>query len=154
MGILYFIQPAELVGTTRFKVGCSAKNDLSRVKSYRTGTRMIMILQCEDPFGVEQKVLFEFNDRFHKIAGNEYFEGDEHDMRKVFYDTYLEWEQQHTIIAQFKTLITTVKESIRKIEETLYPEVYNPYLSFIRKFITFESGHVQLSDLLHIFKDH
>lgn len=92
MGILYFIQPAELVGTTRFKVGCSTKNDLSRVKSYKAGTRMIMILQCEDPFLLEQKVLIEFNGQFHKIAGNEYFEGDESVMRKVFYDTYLQWE--------------------------------------------------------------
>jgi hypothetical protein len=92
MGILYFIQPAELVGTTRFKVGCSTKNDLSRVKSYKSGTRMIMILQCEDPFLLEAKVLIEFNNQFHKIAGNEYFEGDESMMRKVFYDTYLQWE--------------------------------------------------------------
>lgn len=92
MGILYFIQPAELVGTTRFKVGCSIKNDLSRVKSYKAGTRMIMILQCEDPFLLEQKVLVEFKNQFHKIAGNEYFEGDESIMRKVFYDTYVQWE--------------------------------------------------------------
>lgn len=92
MGILYFIQPAELVGTNRFKVGCSTKNDLSRVKSYKAGTRMIMILQCEDPFLLEQKVLVEFKTQFHKIAGNEYFEGDESVMRKVFYDTYLQWE--------------------------------------------------------------
>jgi len=92
MGILYFIQPAELVGTNRFKVGCSTKNDLSRVKTYKAGTRMIMILQCEDPFLLEQKVLVEFKNQFHKIAGNEYFEGDESVMRKVFYDTYLKWE--------------------------------------------------------------
>lgn len=92
MGILYFIQPAELVGTNRFKVGCSTKNDLSRVKSYKTGTRMIMILQCDDPFLLEQKVLVEFKTQFHKIAGNEYFEGDESVMRKVFYDTYIQWE--------------------------------------------------------------
>lgn len=92
MGILYFIQPAELVGTTRFKVGCSTKNDLSRVKSYKAGTRMIMILQCDDPFLLEQKVLVEFKNQFHKIAGNEYFEGDESIMRKVFYDTYVQWE--------------------------------------------------------------
>ena len=93
MGILYFIQPAELVGTTRFKVGCSTKNDLSRVKSYKAGTRMIMILQCEeDPFLLEQKILVEFKNQFHKIAGNEYFEGDESVMRKVFYDTYQQWE--------------------------------------------------------------
>jgi len=120
MGILYFIQPAELVGTNRFKVGCSAKNDLSRVKSYKVGTRTIMILQCEDPFGIEQKVLQEFNTRFHKIAGNEYFEGNELDMRTVFYETYLQWEQHDAIIDQLKKLISNVKESERKILKMLH----------------------------------
>ena len=157
MGILYFIQPAELVGTNRFKVGCSAKNDLSRVKSYKVGTRTIMILQCEDPFGVEQKVLQEFNTRFHKIAGNEYFEGNELDMRTVFYETYLQWEQHDAIIAQLKILISHVKESERKILEILYPEMTavmnSPYKSFIHEHITYvESDSVHLSDLKSIFK--
>jgi hypothetical protein len=155
MGILYFIQPAELVGTNRFKVGCSTKNDLSRVKSYKVGTRMIMILQCEDPFGVEQKVIQEFNTRFHKIAGNEYFEGVELDMRKVFYETYLQWEQHDAIIAQLKTLISHVKKCIRKIEEVLYPEVFNPYKAFIHEYIIYvESDSVYLSDLKYQFKNY
>lgn len=153
MGILYFIQPAELVGTNRFKVGCSAQNDLSRLKSYKKGTRMIMILQCEDPFQLEQKVLVEFKNQFHKIAGNEYFEGDESIMRKVFYDTYLQWEQQDTIIAQLKKLISNAKECIRKIDEDLYPEVYNPYKAFIHESVTYvESECIHLSDLKCKFK--
>jgi len=157
MGILYFIQPAELVGTNRFKVGCSAKNDLSRVKSYKVGTRTIMILQCEDPFGVEQKVLQEFNTRFHKIAGNEYFEGNEIDMRTVFYETYIQWEQHDAIIDQLKILISNVKESERKILETLYPEMTanSPYKSFIHEHITYvESDCIVLSDLKWVFKDY
>lgn len=31
MGIIYLIQPAELVGTNRYKIGCSKKDDLSRL---------------------------------------------------------------------------------------------------------------------------
>lgn len=87
-GTLYFIQPAELVGTHRYKIGCSAKNDMVRCKSYRQGTRYLMILECNDPFGVETVVKRRFDATFHRVAGKEYFEGDELEMRHLFYETY------------------------------------------------------------------
>ena len=117
MGIVYFIQPAELVGTNRYKVGCSSKDDLSRLKTYKTGTRMLMILQCNDPFTLEQRVIKQFKDQFTKIAGNEYFEGGEFEMRKIFYDTYLQWEQhiitlRNNRITLYNNRITLLNESI------------------------------------------
>jgi len=87
-GTLYFIQPAELVGTPRYKIGCSATNDMVRCKSYRKGTRYLMVLECEHPFSVEAVVKSRFNSLFQRVAGKEYFEGDELDMRRVFYETY------------------------------------------------------------------
>lgn len=87
-GTLYFIQPAELVGTNRYKIGCSAKNDMIRCKSYRVGTRYIMILECYNPFGVESILKRRFESFFRRVAGKEYFEGDEHEMLNIFYETY------------------------------------------------------------------
>jgi hypothetical protein len=94
MGILYFIQPAELVGTNRYKIGCSSKDDLSRLRSYRVGTRILMVLECDNPFEVEEKLITQFNLSFHKVAGKEWFEGDEKDMRTLFYDLYLQYEKR------------------------------------------------------------
>lgn len=38
LGIVYLIQPAGLVGTNRFKPGCSAKNTIDRcIDGYRKG---------------------------------------------------------------------------------------------------------------------
>ncbi len=38
LGIVYLIQPAGLVGTNRFKLGCSAKNTIDRcIDGYRKG---------------------------------------------------------------------------------------------------------------------
>jgi hypothetical protein len=91
-GTLYFIQPAELLGTNRYKIGCSAKNDMVRCKSYRQGTRYIMILECNNPFVVESTVKACFNQRFLRVAGAEYFEGDEKEMRRLFYEIYLRHE--------------------------------------------------------------
>ena len=87
-GTLYFIQPAELVGTSRYKIGCSATNDMVRCKSYRQGTRYLMVLECPTPFEVEAVVKAQFNSIFHRVAGKEYFEGDEREMRRIFYETY------------------------------------------------------------------
>ncbi len=50
-GIIYLLQPAELVGTDRFKIGCSDNNNLDRCKNgYKKGTNYICIMQCNDPF--------------------------------------------------------------------------------------------------------
>ena len=48
MGILYLVQPSELRNTFRFKIGRSSKFDLSRVRSYRNGTRYLCIMECID----------------------------------------------------------------------------------------------------------
>lgn len=93
MGLLYFIQPAELVGTTRYKIGRSSKDDLSRLRAYRVGTRMIMILECENDIEIEEKLIAAFNAQFPRVAGKEWFEGNEKDMRKLFYDLVTQTEK-------------------------------------------------------------
>lgn len=87
MGILYLIQPAELVGTNRVKVGCSKRPDLSRVtKDYKKGTLPICICYVEDPIAMERIIVAIFKHRFRLLAGNEYFVGDINEMRKVFFE--------------------------------------------------------------------
>ena len=50
-GIIYFIQPTELIGTNRYKIGCSENTELDRVKKgYKKGTRYIFIIECNNPF--------------------------------------------------------------------------------------------------------
>ena len=86
-GTIYLIQPAELVGTKRYKIGCSSKNDLERCKKgYKKGTRFMDIRECDDPFAVEREVKTRFNTKFNLIAGKEYFEGNEADIKKEFND--------------------------------------------------------------------
>ena len=43
---VYLIQPTELIGTNRYKVGCSVKQDLyKRIKTgYLKGTEIIILL--------------------------------------------------------------------------------------------------------------
>jgi hypothetical protein len=85
VGIVYLIQPAELVGTNRFKIGCSAKNTIDRcINGYRKGSRCIYIVECINPFDVEKKLKTSFNYNFKVIAGKEYYEGDETTIKMLF----------------------------------------------------------------------
>lgn len=86
MGYVYLLQPAELVGTDRYKIGISSKDNLNRLKSYGCGTRYIFFLECEDFFSVERSLKREFGmeKKIRLIKGKEYFEGDERTILKIF----------------------------------------------------------------------
>lgn len=93
-GLIYLVQPAELVGTQRFKIGCSSTNRLDRVKSYRKGTRYLHISECENPLKLEKIIKESFNKKFILIAGREYFEGDEQEMCKLFSEILCEYKNE------------------------------------------------------------
>ncbi len=87
-GIVYLIQPMELVGTKRYKVGMSFTPDLKRCNTgYKKGSRYICIMECNDPVKTEKNIKNKFKTVFSLIAGSEYFEGDEHTMLKNFVET-------------------------------------------------------------------
>lgn len=116
-GIIYFIQPAELVGTNRYKIGYSKSPNLKRCnKGYKKGSRYIFIMECNNPFILEKNIKEEFNKLFKLIAGSEYFEGDENMMRKTFLKTIEEFEESNLdnnlskdIISQFNKFSQTTK---------------------------------------------
>ena len=85
-GTIYLIQPAILIGTTRYKIGCSKKNNLERLRTYRKGSRFINIQECRDPFAVELELRKQFENQFKLTAGREWFEGNEEEIKKVFND--------------------------------------------------------------------
>jgi len=82
-GIIYLIQPAELLGTNRYKIGCSKKNNLKRCSNgYKKGSRYMCIMECNKPLILEKKIINKFNEKFKKICGNEFFEGEEKEIIK------------------------------------------------------------------------
>ena len=87
-GIIYLIQPTELINTNRYKIGCSTKNNLDRCNNgYKKNTRYICIMECINPLLLEKKLINIFNSKFKLIAGKEYFEGDESSMLTIFFET-------------------------------------------------------------------
>ena len=99
-GIIYLVQPCELVGTNRYKFGCSSKPNLDRVRTgYKKGTRYLYICECINPFGLERELKKLFVDNFSLIAGNEYFQGDEYEIKKIFINEFHNYEKKYNPIA-------------------------------------------------------
>lgn len=92
MGYIYLLQPAELVGTDRYKIGISSKDNLNRLRSYGNGTRYMFLLECDDFFRVENRLKKAFNDckDIKLIKGFEYFEGKQEIIMKIFFKVVYE----------------------------------------------------------------
>jgi hypothetical protein len=96
-GIVYLIQPAELVGTFRYKIGCSRNTNLDRCKNgYKKGSRYLCIMDCNEPFILERKIKNKFTEKFTLIAGKEFYECDEDEENEVI-DTFIDviYEYRH-----------------------------------------------------------
>jgi hypothetical protein len=90
MGMLYLIQPAHLIGTNHYKIGCSSKSSIdSVIYCYKKGTRYLIILECDNAFDIKKKIKDVFNENFKLIAGREFFKGDENKMLELFYNIYI-----------------------------------------------------------------
>jgi hypothetical protein len=97
-GIIYFIQPSELVGTNRYKIGCSKIPNLKRcINGYRKGSRYICIMECYNPLTLEKNIKIKFTKLFKLIAGTEYFEGNEYIMRNAFCNIIEESQKYNNI---------------------------------------------------------
>jgi hypothetical protein len=84
-GLLYLIQPAELVGTQRYKIGYSKNNDITKFrKDYKKGSRFLDIYEYERAPLLVREIRNNFNNKFKLVAGRTYYEGNETDIKKNF----------------------------------------------------------------------
>ena len=130
LGIIYLIQPKELTGTKRYKIGCSQKPTLDRCqKGYKNGSRYLMIMECNNPLYVEKCIKDNFNDKFNLIAGNEYFEVniDEQKLIQYFYEIVMNNKNK---IINDKSEESNIKEA--KIENEKNIILVNTYDDYIK----------------------
>ena len=102
-GIVYLVQPCELVGTNRYKIGISKNNSLNRCKNgYKNGTRYLSIMECEDVLILEKNIIKKFNQKFKLIGGNEYFEGNELEILVDFFELVIKHKKWNYIKKFYK----------------------------------------------------
>ena len=84
-GIVYMLQPPSLIGTDRYKIGCSANGgNVKRCLSYGVKSNVICICAVVNPFDVERQLKVAFNTNCERIAGLEYFRGESQTLQKLF----------------------------------------------------------------------
>ena len=84
-----------MVGSSKFKVGCSGKSNLERIKSYDKNSRYLCIHECFEPYQLEKQIKTAFNNKFTLVSGQEYFEGDEFEIFKTFNEIFIAHVSQY-----------------------------------------------------------
>lgn len=138
MGIVYFIQPAELVGTNHFKIGCSGKDDHSRIdKGYKKGTRKILVFNCDKYLELEKTIISIFDKKFYKIAGNEYYKGNELLMKDEFLNCFKHFNEKQEKNKSIDKILSS--QLSNKINNTNTNIENNSYISYrIKRPCSFE----------------
>lgn len=139
---VYLIQPTELIGTNRYKVGCSVKQDLyQRIKTgYLKGTEIIILFKCIDSLYIEKKIKNFFNSKFKLIAGKEYYEGDIEEMKREFINII--YNNDLVIKSNEKdNLINELKEEINILKNIKYNK--KKYDNDSKFYLYYENGNIK-----------
>lgn len=161
-GIIYLLQPAELVGTNRYKIGCSKTPTLKRCTTgYRCGTRYLCIMECNKPFILEKYIISLFNNKYNKIAGNEYYEigeNTEYALIKLFIDTVYEYIINPNIIYNISNGIIKNKSEDYNNEEIfiIFNLIYLNDKNYFKKYITnakTNDNYIPSNNIINDFTD-
>ena len=138
IGGVYLIQPTTLIGTNRYKIGCSIKKSADdRIKTgYHKGTKKYIVSPSGNPLEVEKNIKKKFNEKFNLIAGNEYFEGNISEMIKEFMIIYntinifpVKQEIEETLQDKKKEARVKLGKAMRKKRED-YIKINNKELQY------------------------
>jgi len=152
---VYLIQPTELIGTNRYKVGCSVKQDLyKRIKTgYLKGTEIIILLKCDNAFETEKKIKKKFNFKFKLIAGKEYYEGNIKEMKKKFINIVynykendiklLNLDESDNLINKLKQEVNDLKQKIKELNNIKYENSQYRDTNNSKFYLYFNNGNIK-----------
>lgn len=83
-GAVYLIQPVELIGTDRYKVGYCNLNTVEVIKSNIKDAAIICLISVDNPIEVDKQIIKEFSSKFLLQAGRKYFRGNAIEMYSTF----------------------------------------------------------------------
>lgn len=83
IGDVYLVQPAILIGTSRYKIGCS-EHYSNRIKNYGKATKKLRVFKCFHPYLLEARIKRILKKKFRPVTGQEWFEGNEQSIISEF----------------------------------------------------------------------
>jgi hypothetical protein len=130
---VYLVQPVELVGTNRYKIGMSSLGNLTRVRSYKNGTRYLCIFEKPNALAIEKNLKRAFNGRYKLIGGNEYFQADdESEMIDLFVSTVMGYAIMYPTVKTVVPASQSVEQSADS-DATIYPSSWIKKYAFVAK---------------------
>lgn len=130
MGIVYLIQPEELLGTNRYKIGCSSFNDTRRIQDgYHKYTEIHCVIHVRDYLAYERLLKMVFRKKYSLVCGNEFFEGDINKIKYDFMNLYL----YHMNPLETDPIEEVGAEVIGDYKLPLQSEMY-PFVPSLKKF--------------------
>jgi hypothetical protein len=125
-GMVYLIQPEELLGTDEYKIGMSNSSSIRRVRSYGYDSDCIATWKCSNPSEVEQYLIQAFQTHFGwPTMGREYFRGNELEMIKVFQDCIQKHATYAMPVIDKEIILQRCKDTLLKFSKTHIDRVIN-----------------------------
>lgn len=93
-GIVYLIQPEDLIDTNIFTIGRTINKNLSilsRKSRYGQEAKIICVCECTNSRLLKKQIQFRFNQLFKPRKGTEYYEGD----RDAMYNEFMSIARKH-----------------------------------------------------------
>ena len=142
---VYLIQPRDCSNRPDvYKIGMSSKQDLSRLRSYGTGTRYICMIEVENYLETERRLKAAFGSSFYLDHGNEYYSvNDEEAAVSIFLRIASEMRGVKYVQDEFSKKVNQYKLGEYKSKK------YQPYsqinrgqasLSFVERISKFKFG--------------
>ena len=132
-GYVYFVIPPELKGTNRVKIGMSNLDNDTRIKSYGKDTDIVIKYNCHNPKCIENKIIKAFKDNFKLIKGNEYFEGDIEEMKKIFLRILLGVNESKCNIDKYINIEEHNENNVKHITSYEKWNIHNFEIKIIKK---------------------
>lgn len=87
MKFLYLVQPGMAIGTNRYKIGKSTRENYARLDDYGKKKEIVLVKHIKSEYDIntlENELIKSFNNNFKLFQGKEYFEGDRERMIEIF----------------------------------------------------------------------
>ena len=85
-GIIYLLQPKELIMSYGYKIGYTFSEDFRRFNNYNSGAKLIYAIRCKNVTELENKLKQILPTKFTLLSGREYFTCINDDLSDMFFD--------------------------------------------------------------------
>jgi len=89
-GIIYLLQPAQLIMLNGYKIGYTLSDDFRRFNSYHCGSKLIYAIRCKNVIELEKELKKKLPTKFKLLSGRKYFTCVNDELSEMFLNITME----------------------------------------------------------------